>query len=177
MITNQETALLALLAEKEYYGYELEKTVEFRAMREWTDLSISGIYKSLRKLEDRSLVSSSREMTEENRLRKIYRITEEGITVLKSEIGVLLKTYKQQKWPVDIGIYNLNLLDREDVIVDLKMYRETLLNKITEYQDVELCLNEQDCSFHHVAVVSRQLAIFQGELSWVDEFVRYLEEK
>ncbi|MFC1888016.1 PadR family transcriptional regulator [Candidatus Cloacimonadota bacterium] len=177
MLTNQEIALLALLAEKDYYGYELEKTIEHRAMREWTELSISGIYKSLNKLELKDLVSSSREMTAENRLRKTYQITELGREALKTELEVLLRSYKQMKWPVDIGIYNLNIIGNEDKAELLKEYRENLQDKIDEYSQVEKCLQEDGCKYYQVAVVSRQLSIFKGEMIWLNSFINQLAER
>ncbi|MBC8375118.1 MAG: PadR family transcriptional regulator, partial [FCB group bacterium] len=77
-ISNAEAALLGLLAEKPKHPYQIEKDVEYREMRTWTDLSMSSIYKLLKKLEDQKLVTSEMVLTEDNRARKIYSISEAG---------------------------------------------------------------------------------------------------
>ncbi len=177
MLANQEIALLALLVEKNFYGYEMEKTIEYRAMREWTELSISGIYKSLRKLELKKLVSSSREMTDENRIRKTYQITSQGNSELKNEIKGLIRNFQQMKYPVSIAIYNLDQLQPSEAITLLQEYKSELLGKITEYAEVEKCLGDEGCKYFQTAVVSRQLSLFRGELSWLETFLQEIEER
>jgi len=50
-LTNAEAALLGLLSERPMHPYQIEKEVRSRDMRFWTELSMSSIYKLLRKLE------------------------------------------------------------------------------------------------------------------------------
>ena len=63
-LSNKETALLMLLSEQPMHAYQIEKIVEQRAMREWTEISMSSIYKLLRKLEARRLISSRQQQSE-----------------------------------------------------------------------------------------------------------------
>ena len=55
-LSNAEAALLGLLAEKPMHPYQIEQEVRYRDMRFWTELSMSSIYKLLRKLEREGLV-------------------------------------------------------------------------------------------------------------------------
>ena len=56
-ISNKETALLMLLAEQSMHAYQIEKIVEEREMRFWTEISMSSIYKLLNKLAREKLIS------------------------------------------------------------------------------------------------------------------------
>ena len=42
-----------------YYGYTIEKIIEERGMRHWTDIGFSSIYYVLKRLESRNLIVSS----------------------------------------------------------------------------------------------------------------------
>ena len=77
-LQNAEVALLGLLSEGARYPYQIEQEVKQRDLAYWTQLSMSSIYKILRKLESRALVQSHVEVSEENRTRKVYRITDAG---------------------------------------------------------------------------------------------------
>ena len=43
-MTNAEFAILSLIFELPRHGYEIEKTIEKRGMREWTEIGFSSIY-------------------------------------------------------------------------------------------------------------------------------------
>ena len=77
-LTNAETALLGLLSEKPMYPYQIEQEVKSRNMRFWTDLSMSSIYKLLTKLEREKIVERIDDVSAENRIRKIYRLSKKG---------------------------------------------------------------------------------------------------
>ena len=66
-ISKAEAALLGLLSECPMHAYQIEQEAEFRDMRSWTDLSMSSIYKLLKKLEERELVMRNDEMSEAGR--------------------------------------------------------------------------------------------------------------
>ena len=52
-ISNIEAAILGLLCERPQYGYEIEKIIEKRNMRNWTEIGFSSIYYILKKLEEK----------------------------------------------------------------------------------------------------------------------------
>jgi hypothetical protein len=57
-MTNAELAILGLIVERPRHGYEIEKVIEERGMREWTEVAFSSIYYILRKLEKKNLIHS-----------------------------------------------------------------------------------------------------------------------
>lgn len=51
-----EELILGLLAEQPRHGYQIEKLIEDREMRRWTEVGFSSIYYVLDKLEKKSLL-------------------------------------------------------------------------------------------------------------------------
>ena len=100
-----EICLLLLLFDQDGYGYGLiEQLTDFGFTGE--DLNIGSLYRTLRKLEDQTLVSSVWEVASGGPKRRVYTITERGkfelhnwIFVLKerkSRIEQLIEAYEEK---------------------------------------------------------------------------------
>ena len=50
ILTDAELTLLGPLCEEPMHAWQIEKAIQYRDMRQWTDLSQSMIYKQLRAL-------------------------------------------------------------------------------------------------------------------------------
>lgn len=172
MLTNAETALLGLLAEGPAHAWRLQKEIECRGMRSWTDLSQSTIYKQLRSLEAAGNVVTSDEIAD-GRLRKVYAITDAGRTALAESIVSLLSEPEFPKQRVDIATYNVDQAPREDVLRALGTYREELVRTIEWWRQLEDYLVEE-CPLHRRAVARRTRMMQEGELAWIDEFTAEL---
>ncbi|BCH23677.1 GyrI-like domain-containing protein [Mesorhizobium sp. L-8-3] len=77
-LTNAEFAILSLLAEAPRHGYEIERTIEERGMRDWTEIGFSSIYFLLKKLEKRGLAERTGGKTASPREPKTFRLTQAG---------------------------------------------------------------------------------------------------
>jgi DNA-binding PadR family transcriptional regulator len=96
--------ILGLINEKMHEGgchaYDINKRIEERGMRDWTnigvDFSFSTIYRTLDRLENDELVESFEEEID-NRTRKNYKITEFGYKILKKKVYDVLYNYKGKK--------------------------------------------------------------------------------
>ncbi|MFX1566852.1 MAG: PadR family transcriptional regulator [Promethearchaeota archaeon] len=92
--------ILGLINEKMHEGgchaYDINKRIEERGMRDWTnigaDFSFSTIYRTLDRLENNQLVESFEEEID-NRIRKNYIITEYGYKILKKKVYDVLYNY------------------------------------------------------------------------------------
>lgn len=146
-------------------------------MRTWTDLSMSSIYKLLQKLEEMKLVESEMAITEDNRARKVYSISEAGREALEIKIRALLRRPEILKDPFHLGIYNAELLDSEQVISCLEFYREEVVDLISGYERLEAFLKEQECSRARLAVAIRPRYQWEGVLRWIDEYLPALQEE
>jgi len=174
-LTNAETALLGLLCEGEAHPYQLEKKVECRSMRDWTDLSMSAIYQLLRKLEQKLLVSSRTEIAEGNKTRKIYQVTAEGRKILRSKLKQLLGEPEPVKWRFDIAIHNLHLLPKKEAIAALENYKQGLKKGLDCYRALKPYLENEKCPPHRQALAVRPQYLLEAELKWVEAFMREME--
>ncbi len=173
-ISNAEAALLGLLSEQPMYPYQIEQQVKYRDMRFWTELSMSSIYKLLQKLEKAALITRKDEVSSENRLQKIYTISDEGKKALQEKIETLLSEPEHKRWQIDIGTYNLNLIPAEKVQAALAKYHAALEKKIQEYEALLKFLQDDECPTYRFSVASRPIFLLKGELQWVDSYLEQL---
>ena len=170
-ISNAEAALLGLLSEGSMHPYQIEQEVKYRDMLFWTEISMSSIYKLLRKLEKEGLVLRKDIVTPENRLRKLYTPSKEGIKALTSKLENILSNPDHTRWQVDIGIYNSNLLTKERVQESLKKYKSALQEKIIGYKELLKFLQDADCPAHRFEVAKRPAFLLEAEIKWIDSFM------
>jgi DNA-binding PadR family transcriptional regulator len=124
-LTLNEIAILGLLAEKPAYGYELDKLIEARGIRDWTYIAFSSIYAVLTGLEKRRMVISQTELRA-NRARKLYSITKEGRRTAKHAIKELLATAIQSPDPMMLALANDKMIAEADYIEALRSRLEAL---------------------------------------------------
>ena len=78
------------------HAYDINKRIEERGMRDWTniglDFSFSTIYRTLDRLETDKLVDSYEEEID-NRIRKTYRITDFGYSILRKKVYEVLNNF------------------------------------------------------------------------------------
>ena len=170
-LTNAETALMGLLSEGPMYPYQIEQQVKYRDMRFWTDLSMSSIYKLLKKLEDSGLVTLESHISTANRLQKLYSLNAAGIEAFKNRLEDILRTPEHQRWQFDIGLYNLDVLDGKTAISALTDQRAELEKKIAGYHDLEKFLAESACPAHRLELARRPVFLLEAEIRWIDRFL------
>ena len=83
--------ILKMLEEKPLYGSEIREALKSRLD---LDVPSSAIYAVLGILEEKGLVLSSWETGERGAARKVYRITEEGISYLRERVEELRRSKK-----------------------------------------------------------------------------------
>lgn len=174
-LSNAEAALLGLLSEESMYPYQIEQEVKCRDMRLWTDLSMSSIYKLLRKLEKDGLVTRLNQISTGNRLQKLYSISKKGKTVLQDKLEEILRLPEKMKWQIDIGVYNCDLLPQEKVRDSLNEYRVELQKGIQCYQELLKYLMDSKCPEHRFALAKRPVFLFEAEIKWIDSFLSEME--
>ncbi len=170
-ISNAEAALLGLLSEQPMHPYQIEQEVECRSMRDWTELSMSSIYKLLAKLEKEGLVLRTDEVSPENRLRKQYSVSEEGKKALQAKLVELLSEPEHLRWQVDIGTYNSGLLPDATVRNSLNEYRKALEKSVKCYDELHKFLKDSGCPAHRFAIAARPKFLLRGEIEWVDSYL------
>jgi DNA-binding PadR family transcriptional regulator len=170
-LSNAESALLGLISEQPMHPYQIEREVRYRDMRFWTELSMSSIYKLLRKLEKEGFVSRTNTVSPENRLRKRYSPSETGKRALKKKLRGLLSEPEHVRWRVDIGTYNSDLLPPKDVRKLLLRYRKGLEERIDGYRALMGFLKDSGCPSHRLGIASRPVFLLKGEIQWIDSIL------
>lgn len=176
-ITKKEAALLGLLSEQSMHAYQIEKTVEYRDMRSWTEISMSTIYKTLRKLEDSGLVESTVSLNEKNVAQKQYQITETGIQALRTYFFEILEVVEPVKWQIDVALYNLPVVSPDEAAATLEKYKANLKNCISQYKDLENFLKAEGCQGFVQAVAIRPQYLYKAEIKWVESFIQQINNE
>ncbi|WP_321429777.1 PadR family transcriptional regulator [uncultured Methanolobus sp.] len=175
-ISSKEVALLGLVNEKPKHAYEIENDIKERDMRYWTEISMSSVYKLLNKLERNRLLESEIKLSENNVSQKIYSITSQGVQVLKEEIRELVSSWQPSKYPVDIALSNLKLLNKTDAIEGLNEYSRSLDEMIECYKKLETKLQDYDCDFSYIQLATRRICLLKAEKEWIINFITKLQE-
>jgi DNA-binding PadR family transcriptional regulator len=174
-VTAAEAALLGLLTEGAKYPYQIEKDIQFRDMRYWTELSMSTIYKSLTKLETMDLVESATELSDGNRARKVYQLTPEGKEAFRDTLRELLKEPEHLRWQADVAFYNLGALEPKEQTEVLTEYKAALEKTIGEFKALEEFMLSIECTVQHVSIARRWIFMTEGEVRWVEDFLARLK--
>lgn len=173
-VSSAEAALLGLLSEGPKHPYQIEKDVQFRDLRYWTELSMSTIYKALTRLEVMNLVESTTEISEGNRARKVYQLTPEGWEAFRDTLKELAQEPEHLCWKADVAFYNLGILPKDEQLELLKNYRISLEKAIGEFKALEEFMLGMECPVQHVSIARRWIFMAEGEINWVDDFIQRL---
>ncbi len=169
-------ALLDLLSEGPMHAYGIEKEIENRSMREWTEISMSSVYKLLNKLSQAGLITAEVRLAPNNISQKVYAITEEGLAALVERIKTYLSEPEKYLHRIDLATSHLGLLSKEEAISCLKTYRQHLLEAITCYPELEKYLIGAKCPVFGLALARRPQHLLNGELKWVDEYLQEITQ-
>jgi len=173
-LTNADVALLGLLSERPKHAWQIEKDVEQRDTRFWTDLSQSAIYKQLRSLESDGLVESVTEVVD-GRARKVYSVTRAGGQAMANRLLELLSEPEHLKWRVDLATYNLDLVPTDAALEALAAYRMRLREHVEGYRRLDEYMRGSGCASHRLAVARRPVYLIEAEIAWVGDFMDELE--
>ena len=175
-ISNKETALLMLLSEEPMHAYQIEKVVENRDMRFWTEISMSSIYKLLRKLAGEKFITKHREDTDNGITKNVFSLTAKGRRALADRITEIITEPEHMKWRMDLATSHLDVLPRHEALRCLAEYRTKLIEGIESYHQLDKYLGEEDCPLPSRALARRPQFLLQGEIEWLDGYVKELEE-
>ncbi len=175
MISNLEASVLGLICEGIHYGYELEKTIEERNMRHWTEIAFSSIYYVLKRLEKEGFITSKTENVG-GRSRKLYSVTPRGRAEMRDKVMELVSSHQSVPDPFDLGVGNLDKLTHEEILSSLRSYRDSLDSR-EEFLRKRLAVMERsDWPLHIRGLVTRPLAMLEAEMVWVEGYVTELDE-
>jgi DNA-binding PadR family transcriptional regulator len=164
-----ETALLGLLADKPRYGYELDKIIKDKYIREWTDIAFSSIYAILKGLEEKGCVESNAEIAG-NRVRRHYAITRKGRKTLRASTIFLLSEPNKTSDSLLAGLANKELLAEEDVKEALSLRVAALKRQLVLADDLGHDRKGKDRAYF-AALAARTKGRVAEELRFVEELM------
>lgn len=170
IISNVETAILGLICEKPMHGYEIEKTIEDRNMRYWTEISMPAIYKVLKKLEEKGLITLEIKLSKRNITQKIYTATEKGQSALKDSLMTILSKVEKPTERIDLGIANLCFLSKEEIQKSLQKYIESIDESILVYEELKKFFEDQHYPISDHSLATRPIMHLKAEKEWAVEF-------
>ncbi len=169
MMTDGEFAVLGLIVEKPSHGYDLERVIDDRGMRNWTELAFSSIYYVLRKLEDRGLVVSATETRSSQKARKTYSATPLGRQEHREKTLHALAHPRPVYPSILLGLANWPAVDRVAAMAALSSRRMTI-----QAQMAELSANaglQSPLPDFVEALFDYSLSQMRAEIDWLDRTI------
>ncbi len=170
-ITNNELAVLGLLAEQDKYGYQIEQDIDQRGMRQWTDIAFSSIYYLLGRLEQKGWLAAAGQSTGDYPARKVYRLTAAGAQAYREAVRQRLAAPRPRTGDFDLALANLVALSTGEVQVALEAYHSRLVDDLEQAKAKWAQDRQAGIPPHVAALFDHSLSILQAELYWVEKFM------
>ncbi len=176
-LTNAELAILGLIVEMPRHGYEIERCIVERGMRDWTEIGFSSIYYILNKLEGAGWLHSQMYNSGNKPLRKVYTVSESGLEIIRQAVRQRLIEPRPHSADFDLALAYLAVLDVREYRTILEERRQGLLSVYNNVQKKWEHDGGDRLPLHVGALFSHSLAIIQAELAWLDGFMADLNKK
>lgn len=170
-MTDAELAILSIVAEGPINAHAIQKIIDQRGLRAWTNIGVSSIYYVLEKLERQGLLESSGAEQQEGSSRRQYRITPAGYGVLQTSVADLLSTPREHLQGFELGLANLHVLDANQIRGAFSTYRHELETRLAHARSRQEQLQSHQAPFNVLAMFERQSALLEAELTWVNTFI------
>ena len=162
---------MSLLAEKPMHGYQIERIIEERGMRDWTNIGFSSIYYILEKLNKFGWMESVLENGEgKGPARQIFSLTTTGRHVWKKAVISALSHPHRSSSNFQLGLSNLLLLEKEQIISSLEEYVNDLEQKHQQVMG-KFSNREENLPWNASAMFDLSLTQIKTELEWVKSFI------
>ncbi|MCK4857105.1 MAG: PadR family transcriptional regulator [candidate division Zixibacteria bacterium] len=167
-ITRTDLIILALLAEKPSYGWELDATLTARGAQLWAEYSRPHLYYALRKLEKHGYVELLPPQPHE--LKRLHQITKKGRNALGDTAITDRLLYNRCYFDFDLllGFPERFRSDKKDFQEVLEGRRQALQQELAAIQEVwreaELA---GKISFGRFAVIRHRIKFLKSELDFL----------
>jgi len=178
ILNNNEYMILSLLWEsKKASGYQINATINNRGYREWADIGMTSIYKTLKKLEQKGLVCSHIIMnkTTQGPAAREYTLTENGNKLLKEETEKGLSETRERDRRFDLALSVIDILPLENALALIetrKLYLESEQKRLSEVYASQ----KQSISFNGALLFRHTLQFMQSEIIFLEELINQWKE-
>lgn len=172
-LTDAELLLLGLVAEMPRHGYELEREIERRGMREWTQIGFSSLYFVLGKLEKAGLVRAKKPAGA--KARKTFSLTASGRRALVTRTSSALRAYRATYSSLLLGMIHWPVLEREEALDALAARRGAVDAELERLGDVRL--ERQPMPDYVEAIFDFSVGQLTAEAEWIARTLDYMQTK
>ena len=173
-MTNAELVLLSLIAEKPSHGYDLEKLIEERGMRNWTEIAFSSIYFLLNKLVRDGLITSiPAPAAGRGPAKKVYSLLPAGMQALRQGVREGLANPFPGDRAFLLGLSCLPLLPPTEVKTALQERMNALTARRQELI-AHPALHEANFPPHVTAMFTYSLSLLESEIAWLEQLMQNL---
>lgn len=166
-LTNTEYAILGLLVEGASHGYDLERKIEDRGMRDWTEIGFSSIYFVLGKLEKKGCVTAS--ASAGGKSRKTFNVTPHGIVLHKEHTFNSIAVPHPLYPSVLLGLANWPALNEDqphEALTARHAALEASLNQAKLRQ-----IQQAPMPFFVDALFDYSISQLEAEITWVSKMI------
>jgi len=172
-LSDADLLVLGLVAEMPRHGYQLDREIERRGMREWTQIGFSSIYFVLGRLENRGLVAAKKPAGK--KARKTFELTAAGRRSLVARTRASLSCYRPTYSSALLGMLHWPLLEREEALDALKDRAQALATEMIRLEDIRAAT--QPLPDFVDALFDFSIGQLEAEASWTERTLDYMTTK
>jgi DNA-binding PadR family transcriptional regulator len=169
--------ILGLLSHEPLTGYDIKKRIE-GSISYFYDASFGQIYPELASMEEQMLISKKIEMYEKKPLRKIYSITESGLSELQKWLTLPIEEEKV-RYDILLKIFFGRCISAEENVRNIREFRLRNAEKLTALdhfeENLRTVLGENVDHIYYYLTVRFGQQVMQAHIKWADEAVAFLE--
>jgi len=174
-MTNAELAVLSLIVEAPRHGYDVERAIVERGMREWTDVGFSSIYYLLGKMEKAGLVTSHADASNAaGPARKVFEATPAGRDAWRAASLEALSE-PDFKRPFALGLSSLPGLGPDEALSAVRAHRSALEERLSGMLAKRRAQEPLEWFVRELFDFSE--SSIRAEMSWFDGLIGRLEAR
>ena len=169
-------AVLASLAERPMYPYEITTTLRERGKDDSIRLNFGSLYSVIKSLERHGFITPSHSEREGNRPeRVVYEITESGKVEAAAWLRELLAVPSKEYPDVEAGLSLIAMLSPDEVAALLRARLASLESEIRTRSSALAGATAAGLPELFVVEADYRLAMLRAEREWIDRFAGRLE--
>src|SRR5262245_40547863 len=172
-LTDAELLVLGLVAEMPRHGYELDRLIEQRGMREWTQIGFSSIYFVLGKLEHKGLVKANTPASA--KAKKSYKLTRTGKTTLVNQTLAALTTLRSTYSSALLGMIHWPVLTREQALGALQARSDAVKDELSRLAAIHA--DQQPLPDYVDVLFEFSIGQLRAEAEWIAKTLDYMKTK
>lgn len=166
-----EILILGILYDNPMHGYDLDRLINDRGIRQWADIGFSSIYYLLDKLEAKGLVST---LGAEGKSKKAFSITYQGKEICVEQSKLLISQREANKNPFMTGLANSDFMDNKVVSSLLAARLENINSQLADLQEKAQAQDSLTPSAQRLFSYSEMQ--IKSEANWIKDQLNNIEE-